>query len=163
MERNVDRPRRAEPHQQTMGEVLAALNTDASIGLSGAEARSRLGRFGRNELSADEPVPSWRKFIAQFADVLVILLLIAALVSAVLWMYERDSALPYEAIAIFSIVLLNAAMGYVQESRAASAVAALKQMAAAHARVIREGALRGIPAAEVVPGDIILVEEGDTI
>jgi P-type Ca2+ transporter type 2C len=163
MERNVDRPRRAEPHQQTMGEVLAALNTDASIGLSGAEARSRLGRFGRNELSADEPVPSWRKFLAQFADVLVILLLIAALVSAVLWMYERDSALPYEAIAIFSIVLLNAAMGYVQQVRAEQALAALQQISAAHAKVIRDSARQTIEATEIVPGDIILIEQGDTI
>ena len=71
--------------------------------------------------------------------------------------------MPYEAIAIFAVVLLNAIMGYVQESRAESAVAALRQMAAAHAHVIRDGDRRSIPAAELVPGDIILVEEGDTI
>ena len=105
----------------------------------------------------------WRKFLAQFQDVLVILLLVATAISAGLWVYERESALPYEAIAIFSVVLLNAAMGYFQEARAESAVAALKQMAAAHSKVVRDGERRSIPAAEVVPGDIILVEEGDTI
>ena len=84
-------------------------------------------------------------------------------ISAGLWLYERDSALPYEAIAIFAVVLLNAIMGYVQESRAEQAVAALRQMSAAHANVIRDGERQSIPAAEVVPGDIILIEEGDTV
>ena len=65
-----------------MDQVLAALDTDADVGLTGAEARSRLDRFGRNELIAEEPVPAWRKFLVQFIDVVVILLLIAALVSA---------------------------------------------------------------------------------
>ena len=71
--------------------------------------------------------------------------------------------LPYEAIAIFAVVLLNAALGYVQESRAEAAVAALRAMSAADATVIRDGERRSIPAAEIVPGDIILIEEGDTI
>ena len=84
-------------------------------------------------------------------------------ISAALWIYERESALPYEAIAIFAVVLLNAMMGYIQESRAESAVAALRQMAAAHAHVIRGGQQRDIPSAEIVPGDILLIEEGDTI
>ena len=93
----------------------------------------RLGLYGRNELTAEAPVPAWRKFLAQFSDVLVILLLVAGLVSAGLWLFERDAALPYEAIAIFAIVLLNAVMGYVQEARAEQAVAALRQMSAAQA------------------------------
>ena len=93
---------------------------------------------------------------------LVILLLIATAISAGLWLYERESALPYEAMAIFAVVLLNAIMGYIQESRAEEAVAALRQMSAAHANVIRDGERQSIPAAEVVPGDIILIEEGDT-
>ena len=108
-------------------------------------------------------MPAWRKFLAQFQDVLVILLLVATAISAGLWLYERESALPYEAIAIFAVVLLNAVMGYVQESRAEAAVAALRQMSAAHANVIRDGERQSIPAAEIVPGDLILIEEGDTI
>ena len=150
-------------YQQPVDEVLAALDTDARRGLSAGEARARLDSYGKNELTAEKPVPAWRKFLAQFQDVLVILLLIATAISAGLWLYERESALPYEAMAIFAVVLLNAIMGYIQESRAEEAVAALRQMSAAHANVIRDGARQSIPATEVVPGDIILIEEGDTI
>jgi Ca2+-transporting ATPase len=151
------------PYRQPVDEALAALGTDAQLGLSEAEARSRLESHGRNELAAAKPVPAWRKFLAQFQDVLVILLLIATLISAALWLYERESALPYEAIAILAVVLLNAIIGYVQQSRAEEAVAALRQMSAAHANAVRGGARQSIPAAEVVPGDIILIQEGDTI
>jgi Ca2+-transporting ATPase len=145
------------------GDVLASLGTDAHRGLSEADAKARLARYGRNEMAAEPPVPWWRKFLAQFKDTLVILLLVATAISAGLWLYEHESALPYEAIAIASIVLLNAVMGYVQEARAEAAVAALRKMAAAHARVIRNGEQRSVPATETVPGDIILIEEGDTI
>jgi P-type Ca2+ transporter type 2C len=151
------------PYRQSVDDVLTALSTDARRGLSQGEARARLERDGRNELMAENPVPAWRKFLAQFRDVLVILLLIATVISAGLWLVERDSALPYEAIAILAVVLLNAVMGYLQQSRAEQAVAALRQMSAAHANVIRDGARQSIPATEVVPGDIILIEEGDTV
>jgi len=144
-------------------EVLAALGTHAQRGLSEAEARARLERHGRNELAAQEPVPAWRKFLAQFADPLVVLLLIATAISAALWLVERDAALPYEALAILAVVLLNALMGHVQESRAEEAVAALRRMAAARANVIRGGSRQSVVAAELVPGDLLLIEEGDTI
>jgi Ca2+-transporting ATPase len=150
-------------YQKTIEEVLAALGTEARGGLSEGEARARLERYGRNELTAEKPIPRWRKFLAQFKDVLVILLLVATSISAALWLYERESVLPYEAMAIFAVVLLNAVMGYVQESRAEEAVTALRQMSAAHANVIRGGVRQSIPAIEVVPGDIILIEEGDTV
>ncbi|MGB9938871.1 cation-translocating P-type ATPase [Methanosarcina sp.] len=151
------------PYRQSANEVLTALDTDVRSGLSEGEARARLDRYGKNELTAEKPVPAWRKFLAQFQEVLVILLLIATLISAGLWLYERDSALPYEAIAIFAVVLLNAAMGYIQQSRAEEAMAALRQMTAAQASVVRDGTRQSIPATEVVPGDIILIEEGNTI
>ena len=151
------------PYQQPVDEVLAAFGTDARTGLSEKEAKERLIRYGKNELMAEKPVPAWRKFLAQFQDVLVILLLIATLISAGLWLYERDTALPYEAIAIFAVVLLNAVMGYVQQARAEEAMAALRQMSAAHANVIRDGTRQSIPAQEVVPGDIIIIEEGNTV
>ncbi len=150
-------------YRQPIVDVAAVLGTDLTLGLSDREAQSRLGRYGRNELTAATPVPAWRRFAAQFEDVLVILLLVATAISTALWAYERDAALPYEAIAIFAVVLLNAAMGYVQESRAEAAVAALRAMSAAHATVVRDGERRSIPAAGVVPGDVLLVEEGDTI
>jgi P-type Ca2+ transporter type 2C len=151
------------PYRMSQDEVAAALATDPRAGLSLEEARVRLERHGRNELTAERPVPGWRKFLAQFQDVLVILLLIATAISAGLWLFERESALPYEAIAIFAVVLLNASMGYLQQSRAERAVAAMRQMSAAHANVIRGGARQSVAATEVVPGDVILVEEGDTI
>jgi P-type Ca2+ transporter type 2C len=91
--------------------VIAELGTDVRLGLPDAEARSRLERYGRNELAAEEPVPAWRRFLAQFQDVLVILLLIATAISAGLWAYDREAALPYEALAIFAVVLVNATMG----------------------------------------------------
>src|SRR5687767_1607091 len=150
-------------YQPPVDEVLTALGADAGRGLSAEEARARLEGYGRNELTTEKPVPAWRKFFAQFHDALVILLLIATLISAALWLYERESALPYEAMAIFAVVLLNAIMGYLQQSRAEQAVAALRQMSAAHAHVIRGGERQSIAAAEVVPGDIILIEEGDTV
>lgn len=122
-----------------------------------------MDQYGPNELRTQAPTPPWRKFLAQFQDVLVILLLIATAVSAVLWLIERDAAAPYEAIAIFSVVLLNAVMGYVQQARAEQAVAALRQMSAAKANVVRGGERTSIAATQLVPGDIILLEEGDTV
>ena len=153
----------ASDYQRTVQEVVDALGSDASHGLTSAESRARLARDGPNELATERPVPAWRKFLAQFQDVLVILLLIATAISAALWIYERDAALPYEAIAIGAIVLLNAVMGYLQQQRAESAIAALQQMAAARAHVIRDSAATSVPTAEVVPGDILVVEEGDTV
>jgi Ca2+-transporting ATPase len=151
------------PYQQSVDDVLAALNSDRQQGLSNTDARSRLEQYGRNELQAESPVPAWRKFLAQFSDVLVILLLVATAISAALWLFERQTALPYEAIAILSVVLLNAILGYVQQSRAEAAVAALRAMAADDAAVIRDGEQRRVSSAEIVPGDLLLVEEGDTI
>ena len=156
-------PDETAPYQRSVSAIVTSLGTDAQRGLSDAEALARLERYGWNALTAEEPVPGWRKFLAQFKDALVILLLIATAISAAMWFLDRESALPYEAIAIFAIVLLNAVMGYIQESRAQSAVAALRQMSAAHANVLRDGERRSVPAAEIVPGDIIFIEAGDTI
>ncbi len=151
------------PYQQTLEDVVAALGTHPVRGLGKADALGRLERDGLNELKSEAPVPAWRKFAGQFTGVLVLLLLIATAISATLWLVERESALPYEALAIFSVVLLNAIMGYVQESRAAAAVAALRKLAAAQATVVREGERYRVPASELVRGDLVLIEEGDTI
>ncbi|MGH9348142.1 MAG: cation-translocating P-type ATPase [Vicinamibacterales bacterium] len=151
------------PYRQPIDDVVAALGTSRQRGLTDRDARSRLEQQGPNELAAEKPIPAWRRFLAQFQDVLVLLLLVATAISAGLWAYEREAALPYEAIAIFAVVLLNATIGYVQESRADAAVAALRVMSAAEATVIRGGERRGIPATEIVAGDIILIEEGDTV
>jgi Ca2+-transporting ATPase len=152
-----------EPHRQKAEDVVAALHTDTRCGLSGMELARRLARYGRNELAATAPRPGWLKFLDQFTDVLVLLLIAAAIISAAIWLHERDTALPYEAIAIIAIVVLNALMGYIQEARAERAAAALREMSAARSNVIRDGERQSIPAAELVPGDIIVVAEGDTI
>ena len=152
-----------DPYRQTAEAVLTGLAADARSGLSRSEAEKRLSRYGRNELTEENPIPRWRKFLAQFTDVLVVLLIIAALVSAGLWLYERNGVLPYEAMTILAIVLLNALMGYFQQSRAEQALAALRRMSAAQANVIRDGRRQSVAAAELVPGDIILIAEGDTV
>jgi Ca2+-transporting ATPase len=83
--------------------VLAQLATNAEGGLDDQEAQSRLARYGLNELTAQRPVPAWRKFLAQFEDVLVILLLVATVISGALWLLERDTPVPHDAIAIFAV------------------------------------------------------------
>jgi E1-E2 ATPase/cation transport ATPase-like protein len=143
--------------------VVVMLDGDADHGLTEQEACRRLQRYGANGLHAAPSVPAWRTFAAQFQSPLVVLLLIATLVSLTVWLVERESAVPYEAAVIFVIVLVNAVLGYLQEERAEQAVAALRAMSAATATVLREGSRRQIPAAEVVPGDLLLVEEGDAI
>jgi Ca2+-transporting ATPase len=153
----------AAAYRQPAEDVIAALGGDADRGLTAEEARRRLAQYGPNELEAEPPTPAWRKFLAQFQDVLIILLLIAAAISLIVWLYERDEPLPFEALVIFAIVLLNGILGFVQEERAERSVAALRAMAAAEASVLRDGQPRRVPAADLVPGDIILIEEGDTI
>src|SRR5690348_3389355 len=109
-------------YQQSVDQVLTELHS-TTTGLTQGEAQARFKHYGPNELTAEKPVPPWRKFLGQFQDALVILLLVATVISVGLWFYERESVLPYEAIAIFAVVLLNATLGYIQESRAESAVA----------------------------------------
>ncbi|MGQ9925800.1 MAG: cation-translocating P-type ATPase [Chloroflexaceae bacterium] len=150
-------------YQRPVAEALAMLEVDPARGLDPAEARARLERYGRNELPAVPPPPRWLRFLGQFRDPLTGLLLAATLISFVVWLIERADPLPFEALTILAIVLLNGVLGFVQESRAEQAVAALRAMAAPQARVLRDGRPQAIPAAEVVPGDILLIEEGDTV
>ncbi|GLI20364.1 Ca2+-transporting ATPase [Xanthobacter flavus] len=153
----------SEPYRQSAEAVLAVLGSDAERGLSGAEAERRQAAFGPNLIATAPPRSGWRRFLDQFASALVLMLIAAGAISAAIWLHERGTPLPYEALAISSIVLLNAAMGYVQEARAERAAAALRRLSAAHARVIRDGETLSIDAAALVPGDVILVAEGDTI
>lgn len=153
----------AAAHLLTAAETMAALGTSAQHGLSGDEARARLARLGLNEVARERTIPAWRRFLDQFRDILVVLLLVATAVSVVLWAYERDTALPYESMAIFAVVLLNAAMGFVQKARAEAALAALRAMSANDAAVIRDGERRRVPASELVPGDLVIIEQGNTI
>ncbi|MEO5926290.1 MAG: cation-translocating P-type ATPase [Bryobacteraceae bacterium] len=150
-------------YKVSAADVLSGQGTAAASGLTTDEARSRLSQYGKNELTPEKAIPGWRKFLMQFQDMLVVLLLVATAISAGLWFYERETSLPYEAIAIFAIVLLNAVMGYVQAARAEQAIASLRAMSPAEATVVRDGERRSVPTTELVPGDILLVEEGNTI
>jgi P-type Ca2+ transporter type 2C len=144
-------------------EVAASLGTNVSRGLSAAEVASRLAWFGPNVLEPAKRVPAWRKFLGQFADPLIYLLLAAVAVSLVAWILEGGEAAPFDAIVIAAIVVANAVLGYVQEARAEQAVAALQLMTAGTAGVVRDGREERILAAEVVPGDVLLLAEGDAV
>lgn len=152
-----------QPYRETTAKVLQALGSDAKRGLTTADAKARLQTFGKNELPQAPPVPAWRKLLAQFQNPLTILLLAATVISFIAWLIERDAPVPYETITILAIVILNAALGYIQENRAEQAIAALQAMSAPTARVLREGESKMIPANEIVPGDILLIEEGDLL
>jgi Ca2+-transporting ATPase len=153
----------SEPWRRDEADVAAELGTDVGSGLTSAEAAARLARYGPNELEAAAAVPAWRKFLAQFADPLIYLLLAAVIVSVVAWVAEGAEGVPYEALVIAVIVVLNAVLGYVQEVRAEQAVAALQRMAAATASVVRDGREQRIAAADLVPGDVMLLAEGDAV
>ncbi|MGH2735193.1 MAG: HAD-IC family P-type ATPase, partial [Actinomycetota bacterium] len=143
--------------------VATSLGTDPSTGLTTAEAAARLARVGPNRIDPKPPAPAWRKLLAQFADPLVFLLLGAVAISLATWVLEGADGVPFEAIVIGVILVVNAVLGFVQEARAEQAVAALQRMAAAASAVVREGVEQRVPAAEVVPGDVLLLAEGDAV
>ena len=143
-------------HSQSIEEVAKQLKTELDNGLSSAEAAGRLAQVGHNELRERPPVPFWKKVVAQLNSFVVILLIVASIVSALL----GDTV---EAVVIMLIVVLNAILGVVQESRAEAALAALKKMAAPDANVVRDGHRQRIPARDLVPGDVVWLEAGNFI
>jgi magnesium-transporting ATPase (P-type) len=157
------RQQTTEPWSREAADVVVDLGTDAAAGLTSTEAAARLERYGLNQLAAAAVVPGWRKLLAQFADPLIYLLLAAVVVSVVAWVSEGADGIPYESLVIAVIIVFNAVLGYVQEARAEQAVAALQRMAATSATVMRDGRAQRIAAADVVPGDVMLLAEGDAI
>lgn len=149
--------------QMETKEAARRLETDEKQGLTSQMAAERLVQKGRNELAETDGKKSlfWR-FLAQFDDFMILLLLGAAVVSVVISRLSGENDV-LDAVMILGIVVLNAALGLFQESKAEKALEALKKMAAPHARVIRDGIVREIPAAEVVPGDLLLLETGDAV
>ena len=150
--RERDAPDRADPSLRDPTELTAELGVDPAVGLSETEARRRLERDGPNELAARDAVPLWRRIVAQFADPLVALLLVAAAVSALAWIVEGASGAPVDAIVIVAIVVVNAGIGLVQEAKADDAVASLRDLTAPAAPVLRDGRPTTIRAADVVRG-----------
>ena len=144
-------------------DVAAALGGDLAAGLSPAQAARRLAEHGPNELRAEPPVPTWRRLLAQLRDPLVILLLVAVAVSVGAWLAEGAEGMPVDAVVIAVIVAANAVLGVAQERKAEDAVAALARISAPTASVVRGGEQRRVPAREVVPGDLLVLAEGDTV
>jgi len=131
--------------------------------LSSVEAARRLENDGSNELRSAPPVPEWRKLLQQFRDPLIYLLLAAIVISLVAWAIEGAHGLPIDATIIALIVVLNAVIGYVQEAKAQSAVAALAHMTAVTSAVVRDGELKRVPSAQLVRGDLLVLGEGDAV
>lgn len=142
-------------HSQSADEVLAQLGTTAT-GLSAQEAAQRLAANGPNELKEGKRISPWQIFLGQFKSLIVWILIVAGIISGVLGEMV-------DAIAILAIVVLNAVIGFYQEHSAEKSIAALKKMAAPQAKVWRDGAIKAVPAAEIVTGDVLDLEAGDLV
>ncbi len=145
-----------ENYKQTPQQTIEMLNSSLETGLNKAEAQKRLAQHGPNELVERGKKSPWVIFFNQFKEVMVIVLIIAALVSAVLGEFT-------EVVVIMAIVVLNAILGFSQEYRAEQAMDALKKMAVPFVRVRREGRVQEISSTELVPGDVILLEAGNLV
>lgn len=144
-------------HARTAGETAQALGVDPDTGLATGEARRRVAEHSPNVLTPPQRWVRLKMLARQFADVLIALLVVAALVSGFLLDSWADAA------AIGAIVVLNAVIGYWQESRARSALEHLSALQAPTARVVRDGRMAELPATDLVPGDVVLLEPGDRV
>jgi Ca2+-transporting ATPase len=142
-------------HKKTTDEIIEVMNSSVS-GLSSDEAQKRLAEYGPNELKEKKKKTPFMMFLDQFRDFMILVLIAAAIISGVI-------GEPSDTIAIAVIVILNAVIGFIQEYRAEKAMAALKRMSAPTATVIRGGMHTGIPAPEIVPGDIVLLDAGSFV
>ena len=151
------------PHSQSKDELLKNLSTSVQTGLSSERVSELAAKFGPNKLNEKKKKTNLQRFLEQFKDVMIIILLIAAMISFVIACIEGDPMEFFEPVLILLIVILNAIMGMVQESKAEKALDALKNMSAPHARVLRDGEEKVIDASQLVPGDIIRLEAGDFV
>lgn len=150
-------------HSLSAEQTLSALQTSGTTGLTAAEAQQRLDQYGPNRLNQKKKTTLLQRFLNQFKDVMIIILLAAAVISFIIAALGDDAKEFFEPILILVIVILNAVMGVAQESKAEKALDALKSLSAPHARVVRDGKESVIDAAELVPGDVIMLEAGDFV
>ncbi len=137
--------------------------SSSPTGLSRAEASDRLAKVGPNELVQTARISPLRIFLEQFTDVLVIILIVAAVISGYLGISRGESTEVWDAVLIAIIVVLNSVLGFFQEYRAERSLQALKSLAAPKAHVVREGEALAVPSREVVPGDVVLLAAGDKV
>ena len=143
-------------------EVLEARSTSADQGLTAAEAQKRLASVGPNKLDEEEKTPLWKRFFEQMADPMVIMLLVAAAISVITGFIQGEPEWADAAI-ILSVVILNSVLGVVQEAKSEQALEALQEMSAAQSKVIRDGKMSHMASSELVPGDVVLLEAGDSV
>lgn len=151
------------PHSTQKEELLTSLSTDETRGLTDEQVKMLRAEHGENRLQEKKKKTMFWRFIDQFRDAMILILIAAAIISFVVAITEGNPKEFFEPLLILFIVILNAVMGVMQESKAEKALDALKSLSAPHARVIRGGEERIIDASELVPGDIIKVEAGDFI
>lgn len=150
-------------HSEEKELVVKELSTDIVKGLSEAQAAEKHSRFGDNRLQEKKKKSNLQRFADQFKDVMILILIAAAVISFTIACIEGNPREFFEPVLILLIVIMNAVMGVMQESKAEKALDALKGLSAPHARVIRDGAEKMIDAVDLVPGDIIRLEAGDFV
>lgn len=141
-------------------EVLKEQNSSEQ-GLSTGEAQQRLSRFGKNELEKGKKTSLLKRFLGELADPMIIILIVAAAISGITAFYEGESFA--DVIIILAVVIINAVLGVVQESKAEAAIEALQEIAAATSKVLRDGKVVTLKSDELVPGDVVLLEAGDAV
>ena len=146
-----------------IADVIDAVKSNAKDGLTAQDAAARLQADGRNQLQQAPAVPAWRHLLAQFQDPLIYLLLAAIAIALVAWGVDGFAGWPIDALVIGAVVLLNGALGYVEEAKARDAVAALASMTEARSSVLRGGKRLQINSAELVVGDVLVLAEGDAV
>ncbi len=150
-------------YSNSKNDVIKHLSSDIENGLSEEEAVSRIAKYGPNKLKEKKKKSNLQRFLEQFKDAMILILIAAAIVSFVIACIEGEPSGFFEPLLILLIVVLNAIMGVLQESKAEKALDALKNMSAPHSRVIRNGLEQVIDSSNLVPGDIIRLEAGDFI
>ncbi|MBS2034209.1 cation-transporting P-type ATPase [bacterium] len=151
-------------HQLTPEECLHSLQSDLQQGLSSSEVHQRLQRFGPNSLQLGPPISAWKILLGQFQDLMVLILLLASLVALLAWAAAGAHGLPADAIVIGAILVLNALLGFVQEYRAEQTMQSLQELATpSDYQVLRQGKLSSVKAVELVPGDVVKLQEGDRV
>ncbi|MBP3369412.1 MAG: HAD-IC family P-type ATPase, partial [Clostridia bacterium] len=150
-------------HHRSNEEVIEELSSNREQGLTSAQVAKFQAQYGANKLREKKKKSTLSRFFDQFKDAMIIILIVAAVISFVVACVEMQPKEFFEPALILLIVILNAVMGVVQESKAEKALDALKNLSAPHARVIRDGEERIIDASELVPGDIIRLEAGDFV